>query len=67
MSYELQKNPNWSYGRYYEILAQKIICSAETVILEHERNDYKYDFMTSDCLKYEVRANKKVLNSSIFY
>lgn len=67
MVYDIRKNPNWDFGRHYEILAQKIICRAFSVSLDHEQEDYKYDFMTSDGLKYEVKANKKSVEYRTFF
>lgn len=67
MVYDITKNPNWGFGRHYEKVAQQIVCKANGVRLHHERDDYKYDFMTSDSLKYEVKANKKSVQYRTFY
>ena len=67
MVYNITKHPNHKFGLIYEELAANIICEANNVRLEHVQRDYKFDFMTSDGLTYEVKANKKSVELQSFF
>ena len=72
MTYVIQDNPNHSFGVQKEKEAQQIICQANnvSVVLEQGSDNYwkeHYDFMTSDGLKYEVKANRKSVDYGTFF
>ena len=72
MTYRIQDKPNHSFGVQKEKEAQHIICQANnvSVVLEQGSDNHwkvHYDFMTSDGLKYEVKANRKSVDYGTFF
>jgi hypothetical protein len=54
-------------GAIYEKKASELICELNGVSLIKFNNDYRYDFKTSDGLKYEVKADKVALKTKNFF
>jgi hypothetical protein len=58
-------------GRPFEELAQQLICNTNnvTVILDvvHNHKECKFDFQTSDGIKYEVKADTRSKDTGNFY
>lgn len=58
-------------GRPFEELAQQLICKKNhvSVIVDvvHNHKEYKFDFQTSDGIKYEVKADTRSKDTKRFY
>ena len=75
-SYKPQKNyytevfmPLKSFGKIWERMAQEQLIkkSDNTLKLLSECNDYRYDFILSNDMKYEVKASPKAIETGQFY
>ena len=51
----------------YEQISAEKICALNNVSLLHFNNNNKYDFMTTDNLKYEVKADHMSNKTGIFF
>ena len=51
----------------YEELASEKICLLNSVSVLNTCNNYKYDFETSDGIKYEVKADEMSLRTNNFF
>jgi len=67
MGYDITKESNYEFGRFYEKVAQSVISRTNKLSVDHERQDCLYDFQTCDGLKYEVKANKDTKKWKTFY
>ena len=61
-----------AFGRKYEIICQDKIKNKNNVsiVMEQNAENYKnvnYDFMTSDLITYEVKADEMSLNTNNFF
>ena len=61
-----------AFGRNYEIICQDKIKNKNNVsiVMEQNAENYKnvnYDFMTSDLITYEVKADEMSLNTNNFF
>ena len=56
-----------SDNKIYETTAAELICDLNNTTVKEWCDDYRYDFMTDDELKYEVKCDHKVLQTGIFF
>lgn len=54
-------------AKQYEIQAGQLITKKFNIEIMNFNDDYKYDFITTDHIKYEVKADKMALNTNNYF